>query len=410
MQSTSDHLNITSALEILSMSDIIRSLPPGTFKYADKRSRARLHQAALTLTPGQHQILIKAAVSNSKKRKAPESRERMDTGPQYTPVQTSDPKRPKTRIEPEHPTDNDVDSFLETVSDKCRRERMVKFIEATGRDATKSVACAVCAGRFFNNEIRPVKITDLKNNGKLIPASNHPAHELTEGMLLHRGTDSVFNDESGTCYARTCDSCVNILARNKTPPLALANDMWIGDVPLPLRILTLPERILIARYFPATYIVKLYPKKKGARSWASTSSLHSALRGNVSTYRLNTDQIAALVGDCVMPPHPSILAATVGVTFVGPKNLPQKTMPGFLRVNRARIRMALAWLKDNNPVYSDIVISETRLNELPEDDVPAEIMSLAKHSDDTGLLAKEMDGYVPEDAGDDESGCCSVKL
>ena len=130
----------------------------------------------------------------------------------------------------------------------------------------------------------------------------------------------------------------------------------------------------------------------------------------MSSYRLNTDQIAAMVGDNVMPPHPSILAATVGVTFVGPKNLPAKSMPGFLRVNRARVRMALAWLKINNPIYGDINISDTRLNELPEDDIPPEIWSLAKHSNDTGLLAKEMDGYVPEDPTDDEGMIFSRKM
>ena len=66
-----------------------------------------------------------------------------------------------------------------------------------------------------------------------------------------------------------------------------------GDIPLELKVLTLPERVLVARYFPAAYIVKLYPKKKGARNWTS-SGLHSSLRGNVSTYRLNTNQIAHL--------------------------------------------------------------------------------------------------------------------
>ncbi len=105
--------------------------------------------------------------------------------------------------------------------------------------------------------------------------------------------------------------------------------MWIGDVPLELQILTLPERILIARYFPAIYIIKLYPKKKGACTWAS-ANLHSGLRGNVSTYHLNTDDIAKMTCDQVMPPPLSILAATIGVTFVRPKNLPEKTMPGFL--------------------------------------------------------------------------------
>ena len=59
-----------------------------------------------------------------------------------------------------------------------------------------------------------------------------------------------------------------------------------------------------------------------------------------------------------MPPSPTILAATIGVTFVGPKNVPEKTMPGFLWVNRMRVRMALEWLKENNPLYANVTISE----------------------------------------------------
>lgn len=41
----------------------------------------------------------------------------------------------------------------------------------------------------------------------------------------------------------------------------------MGDIPVQLVVLTLPERILVARYFPAAYIVKMYPKKKGACFW-----------------------------------------------------------------------------------------------------------------------------------------------
>ena len=66
-----------------------------------------------------------------------------------------------------------------------------------------------------------------------------------------------------------------------------------------------------------------------------------------------------------MPPSSSILAATIGVTFVGPCNLPQKTMLGFLHINRNWVHDALLWLKLNNPIYRDIVISTDRLSQLP---------------------------------------------
>jgi hypothetical protein len=72
--------------------------------------------------------------------------------------------------------------------------------------------------------------------------------------------------------------------------------MWIREVPLELNILTLLERVLIARFFPAAYIIKLYPKKRGARFWAN-DNFHCGLWGNVSTYRLNTDDITSMVGN-----------------------------------------------------------------------------------------------------------------
>ena len=70
-------------------------------------------------------------------------------------------------------------------------------------------------------------------------------------------------------------------------------------------------------------------------------------------------------------------------------------MPGYLRVNRTRVRMALDWLKENNPFYEHLTISAERLDALPKDDIPKEIVNLVKFSDDTRPLAEEQDGYVP---------------
>ena len=236
----------------------------------------------------------------------------------------------------------------------------------------------------------------MRDTKRLAPAKRHRAHVLTDGMLLHRSVHSFPTQPGLAPQAYVCSSCADTLKRHATPALSLANGMWIGDIPLVLRVLTLPERILVARYFPAAYIVKLYPMKKGARSW-SVHGFHSGLRGNVSTYCLNTDDIVAMTDTQIMPPSSAILAATIGVTFVGPRNLPQKTMPGFLHVNRHRVHDALLWLKQNNPIYRDIVISSSRLEQLPLHGVPLEISLTAKHCDDTARLAEEMDGYVPED-------------
>jgi hypothetical protein len=159
------------------------------------------------------------------------------------------------------------------------------------------------------------------------------AHQLTDGMLLHMG-------ENSTRDVGVCNTCYQQLCKNCTPSLALANGMWLGNIPHVLSVLSLPERILVARYFPAAYIVKLFPKKKGASTWARDKA-NSAVRGNVSTYRLNTADIEDVIGGSTMPPPAIVLSATIGVTFVGPKNVPEKTMPDFLKVRRRNVLEAL---------------------------------------------------------------------
>ena len=158
----------------------------------------------------------------------------------------------------------------------------------------------------------------------------------------------------------------------------------------------MPERTLIAKYFPVAYIIKLYSKQKGARGW-DKSQMHSGLKGNVSTYRLDPSQVASMIDGRTYPAPAKVLSATIGVTFVGPKGITEATMPAMFCVRRWQVREALVWLKANNPLYEDIEISEERLQELPENGTPQEIILTAKYSSDIFSLEKEHAGYVPDD-------------
>ena len=56
-----------------------------------------------------------------------------------------------------------------------------------------------------------------------------------------------FTTECGTdSHANVCSSCASSLRSNHIPALSLVKGMWIGDIPFILRLLTLPERILVA--------------------------------------------------------------------------------------------------------------------------------------------------------------------
>ncbi|KAH0832151.1 hypothetical protein J3R83DRAFT_13062 [Lanmaoa asiatica] len=130
------------------------------------------------------------------------------------------------------------------------------------------------------------------------------------------------------------------------------------------------------------------------------------MRGNVTTYELNTADVASMVEGRLMPRCPSILASLITITFIGQGQLPKNRLSTTFRVRRRVVHQALIWLKANNSdYYGDIEIDEGRLAQLPEDDVPEELMCVVKHSEDTGVVEQESDGYVPvdEDGGTEET-------
>ncbi|KAF8799236.1 hypothetical protein BYT27DRAFT_7228034 [Phlegmacium glaucopus] len=241
---------------------------------------------------------------------------------------------------------------------------IAEFIDRTNNAALATGVCAVCAREIGVKDMAIHRLDSIPNHHHLTPTERHPCHHIFNGMLLH--PHGVNSDED----ANMCLDCTRALNADKTPMFTLANGLWIGDIPHELEVLTLLERILIAKFFPAAYIIKLYPKKTGACRW-DNCQMYSRLRGNV-------------------------LAATIGITFIGPKNLPEKTLPNMFK-------SVLEWLKENNPLYEDITISMSRLGQLPEDNIPYELLARAKCLTDVTTLYAEQEGYVPSQEVIDEN-------
>ncbi|KAI0085329.1 hypothetical protein BDY19DRAFT_868979, partial [Irpex rosettiformis] len=156
------------------------------------------------------------------------------------------------------------------------------------------------------------------------------------------------------------------------PKFSLANKLWIGRVPWQLECLTLPEAMLIARLYPRSAVVKLYPKDRN--KGYDVNSLYHGLQGNITTYDFNMEAIADMIEGRLMPQHPRLLAEILAVTYVGVGPLPKNWLAKTFRVRRHQVREALLWLKENNQkYYGDIEIHQGRLESLPEDDIPIEI-------------------------------------
>ena len=335
---------------------------------------------AQNLTPSLEESLNEA-LTGSKKRK------REDETP---------PTRKAFR--PDAEDQDEPGEFLALPSDVVRKSCYRDFYEATSNAALKLVVCAVC-GR--ERDHRPDKVLSLglkeiPSPSRLSPQQPHPKHTLFDGMLLQ--PEGLAQDDDNT-VANVCDECVRDLRKpSELPPrFSLANNLWVGAVPTELSSLTFPEQLLIAHLYPRVYVFKLFPKSGGG----ATDGLQRGMRGNVSTYELNVHAMTDMVEGKLMPRPLSVLSSLIAITYIGTNRVPKNWLHSTFRVRRHHVSRALTWLKDNNPkYYGDIVIGASELDQLPEDDVPDEILGVIRQSTDEGLVDQESSGYVrTEDIG-----------
>ena len=54
----------------------------------------------------------------------------------------------------------------------------------------------------------------------------------------------------------------------------------------------------------------------------------------------------------------------------------------------------MKWLHDNNPIYGDIVIDPVWVNDLPEDDIPDELLVVIQQENDDDIATRERESYL----------------
>jgi hypothetical protein len=208
--------------------------------------------------------------------------------------------------------------------------------------------------------------------------------------------------EGSEATAWVCDCCVRALTTDQIPKLSLANNLWIGPSPHQLAMLTLPEQLLVSRHYPRCYVIKLYPRDGHV---SNPEHLQRGITGNATLYNMNTEKIVEMLQGQLLPQPAKQLASVLAITYIGTKKLPKAWLKSTFRVWRQVVLEALMWLKSNNVMYNDIVISEERLQSLPVDDVPMEISAVIRQEMNDEVVMKERAGYVPSDVLFDESEC-----
>ena len=379
-------MNLPEVLSSLPIREILDAAAcqlniPAVFR---KKKQVLIDFVLKNLTPAVEKSLRDRLAARTPTRSGTTQRKRKREESQPTPA------RKPPRTDASEPKEDG--EFLELASDGTVKACYRQFYEATSNAALEHVTCAVCARERSrqHDAVMEYALGDIPSPMRLAPHQPHSDHTLFNGMLL---APEGIGSQEGRPTANVCRECLRDLNRSsKLPPrLSLANNLWVSKVPIELSSLMFPEQLLIAHLYPQVYVFKLYPKS-GA---GPTEGLQRGMRGNVSTYELNMDTMSAMVQGQLMPRPPAVLSSLIAITYIGVSRIPKNWIHSTFRVRRFHVSRALNWLKAHNPkYYGSVSISQCQLDQLPEDDVPDEILGVIRQSNDPGVIDQESSGYV----------------
>jgi hypothetical protein len=211
---------------------------------------------------------------------------------------------------------------------------------------------------------------------------NPPSFHYQDGIILYK--DGLFQ-ENKMEMCTFCVKCHDALSKEQIPKFSAANNMWIGDIPVELQGLTIPEEKLISLYRHNSCIIKLHSP------FHSTTTAQTALKGNCITFLQNMPNIVNS-----LPLKLDDLCDTLKVIFIGSRPPDRVHLKKVLPVRKKKIIQALQWLKKYNVLYRNVDINLQNISQLPEDDVPECIMSTLEQKIGEDEIPSERVGYVPD--------------
>ena len=140
--------------------------------------------------------------------------------------------------------------------------------------------------------------------------------------------------------------------------------------------------MLISVYRPKIHIIKL-------RNSAGPNTRQSGIIGNCITFPQDIVQIASK-----LPANPDIFVDHLKVVFLGSTRPTQEALKKIFTVRREKVYNAVQFLRTHHHLYRDVVLSTVNL---PDDDIPAEILNLIDHNEDPENEAANANStYTPQ--------------
>ena len=220
--------------------------------------------------------------------------------------------------------------------------------------AIEEIGCKVCGQLVKKNESVPFQNVNFDDN--LLTPSVWGKDDVTRKEQTHsyttrqRKADDIvlLNNCRDICF-----TCREYLLAGETPPLSLANGLWVGDVPPQLQNLSFAEKMLIARVRHNRCIVRV------------SSGMHK-MRANAIMFSTPVPKVYN-----ILPPPKKDVSEVLACIFTGPcKPTPEDLKRIPLLVRRQAVADALEWLKLNHMDYYDLTISYTNLNQYNDNEPP----------------------------------------
>ena len=238
------------------------------------------------------------------------------------------------------------------------------FVEDSDFSRLEEKGCAVCGRLTLKSQL-----TDVSSAGLNMSLLYRPEVTRKARVSINDPIESLPGPVLASNCDGVCPTCFNVMKKGKTPKNALANGLWLGDIPDELRDLSWMEKRLIARISTNTCVIRVHASK-----------LYK-MRTNVVCRAIPMKKVYD-----VLPPKREEFEEVLAILFIGPSApTPKEYKRTPLLIRRDRVSAALEWLKLNHADYSDLNISYNNLKEYPEDQPPVYVDYHQTTGDDTNL-------------------------
>jgi hypothetical protein len=300
---------------------------------------------------------------------------------------------------PDNPTLN-VPMFPTAPSNEEILLSQHQYLAALTNETLRIVECGMCGRETPKLEVCERRLASFDRT-LLKPIIHHRDMVLFDGCLLHIPGIVCLGTRNDDLIIQVCKNCEKDIVRHRQPFYALSRGTWVGETPAELQGLTMAEELLIGLARTCVQVIKLYSK---GQAHGDPSALQRGIRGTCSTYRQNIPEVVRMLEDKLLPLPSTIFSSTLSIAFIGKQKISRESIRSLFNVSRKRVYSSLLWLKRHNDLYADIEISGETLSQLPENDVPREILGLMRYSDDDSILTSEDTSYTDQADGDDSEG------